>query len=49
MLIRQCCLCYKIMGTKDGAGQYGVTSGYCFPCMVENWPHLMLRVFRTGR
>ena len=31
----QCCVCKRMLGTKDGHGQHGVSHTYCDTCMAK--------------
>jgi CRISPR/Cas system-associated protein Cas10 (large subunit of type III CRISPR-Cas system) len=32
ILVIQCCICKKVLGTKDGHGVEGISHGYCKEC-----------------
>lgn len=33
-----CCHCNTVLGTKDGHGQTGITSGICNACLWVHYP-----------
>jgi len=35
VIVTRCCVCKKLMGYKDGLGNWGISDTYCEPCGDE--------------
>ena len=47
LMVRQCAWCEKILGFKEGYGNYGITHGICRKCSQNQLDKL--RVYKYGK